>query len=82
MSPTTTPIIAIVPRTRPKAPLTGPGGLIVLDDLPWGGQVADPAIQDTDTLALCALHEKLQQDPRIADSLLPVADGLGLALRL
>jgi predicted O-methyltransferase YrrM len=56
--------------------------LIVLDILLWGGKVADPAIQDTDTLARRALYEKLQQDPRIAYSLLPVADGLGLALRL
>lgn len=62
--------------------LVRPGGLILIDNLLWGGKVADPAAQDADTLAIRALNARLGQDPRIAFSLLPVADGLGLALKL
>lgn len=57
------------------------GGLIVIDNLLWGGKVADPAVQDPDTQAIRALNVRLGQDPRIDYCLLPVADGLGLAMK-
>lgn len=62
--------------------LVRPGGLIVIDNLLWGGKVADPTARDPDTLAIRALNARLGQDRRIAYSLLPVADGLGLAMKL
>ena len=62
--------------------LLRPGGLIILDNLLWGGKVADPACLDDDTVALRALNAKLRDDSRVAYSLLPVADGLGLAMKL
>lgn len=61
--------------------LLRPGGLIILDNMLRGGRVADPAIHDEDTRAIHLLNEKLHHDPRIALSLLPVADGLTLALK-
>ena len=62
--------------------LLRPGGMIILDNLLWGGKVADPACTDADTVALRALNAKLRDDSRVAYSLLPVADGLGLAMKL
>ncbi len=60
--------------------LIRPGGLIVVDNVLWGGSVADPAIHDADTGAIRAFNRKLRDDDRIELSMLPVADGLTLAL--
>ncbi|SMF96434.1 Predicted O-methyltransferase YrrM [Methylomagnum ishizawai] len=62
--------------------LLRPGGLLLLDNVLWGGKVADPAVSDPDTLALRALNAKIHADPRVVPSLLPLADGLTLALKL
>ena len=59
--------------------LMEPGGLIVLDNMLWGGQVANPHADDPDTLALKALNRKIRDDDRVDLSLLPVADGITLA---
>lgn len=57
------------------------GGLIAIDNVLWSGDVADPGIQDTRTNALRALNQKLHQDQRVTLSLVPIADGLTLALK-
>jgi predicted O-methyltransferase YrrM len=57
------------------------GGLIVFDNMLWYGKVADPAVQDADTIALRALNEKLSRDERVFVSLLPVGDGMTLAVK-
>ena len=59
--------------------LMEPGGLVVLDNMLWGGQVANPDANDPDTLALKALNQKIRDDERVDLSLLPVADGITLA---
>jgi caffeoyl-CoA O-methyltransferase len=61
--------------------LVRPGGLIVLDNMLRGGRVADPDPDDTSTQAIHRLNEKLHGDDRIYLSLIPVADGLTLALK-
>lgn len=58
------------------------GGLIALDNMLYHGQVHDPNFQDADSLALRALNAKLSSDPRVIASLLPIADGISLALKL
>jgi predicted O-methyltransferase YrrM len=61
--------------------LVRPGGLIAIDNVLWSGQVADPAVQDNRTNHIRALNQKLHQDPRITLALVPVADGLTLAIK-
>lgn len=62
--------------------LLRPGGLIVIDNVLWDGRVADPGIRDSATSALRAFNARLYGDDRIALSMLPVGDGLTLALKL
>ncbi|MCT7957953.1 class I SAM-dependent methyltransferase [Laspinema palackyanum] len=57
------------------------GGLIAIDNVLWGGQVADPMVEDANTEAIRALNAKLVQDERISLSVVPIADGLTLALK-
>lgn len=61
--------------------LVRPGGLIAIDNVLWGGKVAVPEIQDNRTQKIRALNKKLHQDPRISLSVVPIADGLTLALK-
>lgn len=59
--------------------LLRPGGVIAVDNVLWGGSVADSKVNDADTRAIRALNEKLHQDSRVSMSLVPIADGLTLA---
>ncbi|MCW5319440.1 methyltransferase domain-containing protein [Nostoc sp. KVJ3] len=54
------------------------GGLIIIDNVLWSGRVIDEEAQDSETVAIRLVNEKLYQDTRIDISLLPVADGLTL----
>lgn len=57
------------------------GGLIIFDNMLWSGKVADPSVQDANTVALRALNEKLHHDERVFMSLLPLRDGVSLAVK-
>ncbi|MBA3321707.1 MAG: class I SAM-dependent methyltransferase [Pyrinomonadaceae bacterium] len=57
------------------------GGLIAVDNVLWSGHVADAQEQEPDTVALRAFNLKLRQDERVALSMIPLADGLTLALK-
>jgi predicted O-methyltransferase YrrM len=59
--------------------LLRPGGLIAIDNVLWGGAVAQDADGDEDTLALQALNRKIGRDERVDHSLLSIGDGLTLA---
>ncbi|MEA5617776.1 class I SAM-dependent methyltransferase [Cronbergia sp. UHCC 0137] len=61
--------------------LIQPGGLIAIDNVLWSGKVADPEIQDNQTNKIRAFNQKLHQDSRITLSLVPIADGLTLAVK-
>lgn len=58
--------------------LLRPGGLIMVDNTLWSGRVADPQVNDEDTVALRAFNAALKNDERVDFSLLPMADGLTL----
>jgi caffeoyl-CoA O-methyltransferase len=59
--------------------LARPGGLLLIDNVLWGGLVADPANSDRQTEILRALNAKLRDDERISLALVPIGDGLTLA---
>jgi caffeoyl-CoA O-methyltransferase len=61
--------------------LLKPGGLLLIDNVLWGGRVADESVDDADTAAIRALNLKIHADCRVDISLLPIADGLTLALK-
>lgn len=61
--------------------LVRPGGLIAIDNVLWNGAVADETAQDDSTAAIRAFNEKLHNDQRVTLSVLPIADGLTLALK-
>ena len=61
--------------------LLKPGGWLMIDNVLWGGAVADPEQNDPDTLALKLLNEKIVSDDRVDMVLLPVSDGVTLILK-
>jgi len=61
--------------------LLRPGGLVGIDNVLWGGRVADDTANDDDTLAIRALNEKVRTDQRVSATILPIGDGLTLAIR-
>jgi predicted O-methyltransferase YrrM len=60
--------------------LLRPGGLIAIDNVLRNGAVTRPA-QEPETAAIQALNDKLLRDERIELSLVPIGDGLTLALK-
>ncbi|MEM7351983.1 MAG: O-methyltransferase [Acidobacteriota bacterium] len=66
----------LVPRLRP-------GGMVVLDNLLWQGQVAEPAEdEDESTVALREVNQYLVRHPQLDALVLPLGDGLGVATRV
>ena len=57
------------------------GGLIAVDNVLWSGQVADPQNQENLTRSIRQFNDYLTQDDRITLSLVPIADGLTLAVK-
>jgi caffeoyl-CoA O-methyltransferase len=63
----------IVPRLRQ-------GGLLLVDNTLWSGEVADPTIVEGDNLlAIRAFNDAFAADPRLDVVVLPISDGLTLA---
>ena len=61
--------------------LLRPGGVIGIDNVLWGGRVANEAVSDADTLAIRSLNAKVHADARVDACLLPIGDGLTLAVK-
>ncbi|HTY21512.1 MAG TPA: class I SAM-dependent methyltransferase [Desulfomonilaceae bacterium] len=61
--------------------LLRPGGLIAVDNVLWSGRVLDSDGDDADTASIKAFNSKLLSDDRIFLSMVPIADGLTLALK-
>lgn len=59
------------------------GGLIIVDNLLWGGKVADESEQsDSSTLALRDFNHYFVNHPQLRAEVLPVGDGLGYAVKV
>ena len=63
---------ALVPRLAP-------GALVVADNVLWSGRVANPKVNDENTVALRAFDAAVLADPRFSATILPVGDGLLVA---
>ena len=60
--------------------LLKPGGVLILDNMLWGGEVLNP--KDDDALALRKTAEFIQEDERVFNTLLPIRDGLMLCIKI
>ncbi|HIP09441.1 MAG TPA: SAM-dependent methyltransferase, partial [Rhodospirillales bacterium] len=58
--------------------LIRPGGLIVIDNVFWGGRVLDKKNQDKSTRSIRKLNKKILLDQRVSLSMLPFNDGVTL----
>jgi predicted O-methyltransferase YrrM len=61
--------------------LVRPGGLIALDNMLYHGTVPGDEDHGPDTAALRALNAKIGKDERVTACLLPIADGIMLAVK-
>ncbi|HUF34223.1 MAG TPA: O-methyltransferase [Acidimicrobiales bacterium] len=64
----------LVPRLRP-------GGVVLVDNVLWRGQVVDDSITDDDTEAIRRFNDHALADERVEVVMLPISDGLTLARR-
>lgn len=55
-----------------------PGGLLVFDNVLWGGRVLDPDDRHPWTAPIAAFNDAVLDDPRVDVVMLPFADGLTL----
>ncbi|MEG3438890.1 class I SAM-dependent methyltransferase [Pannus brasiliensis CCIBt3594] len=58
------------------------GGVIAIDNVFWGGKVADAGTTDNRTKIIRSLNEKIHADKRVDISVVPIGDGLTLARKL
>ena len=61
--------------------LIRPGGLIAVDNVLWGGAVIDRARVDADTKGVRAFNEHVCTDSRVTAAMVPIGDGLTLAMK-
>lgn len=61
--------------------LIRPGGLIAIDNVLWGGKVVEEQVEDNRTQTMKNLNKKIYRDDRVDVSLIPIADGLTLAVK-
>ena len=65
----------LLPRVRPN-------GLILFDNMLWGGRLGRGPIKEASGHAIDALNQKLAHDARVETVLLPIADGLQLCRKI
>ncbi len=58
--------------------LIRPGGLIVIDNVFWGGRVLDKKNHEKSTSSIRVLNKKILHDQRVSLSMLPLNDGVTL----
>lgn len=52
------------------------GGVMLIDNVLWGGKVADTDVADEDTLAIRHLNDTVLADQRVSMTIVPIGDGL------
>ncbi|MBI3853276.1 MAG: class I SAM-dependent methyltransferase [Verrucomicrobia bacterium] len=62
----------ILPRVKPN-------GLILFDNMLWGGHLGRGRVKNASGRTIDELNHKLANDPRVESVLLPVADGIQLS---
>jgi caffeoyl-CoA O-methyltransferase len=58
------------------------GGLFITDNVLWSGRVADKNSKDTTTKAILEFNRQLYNSPDFYTTILPIRDGLAVALKL
>ncbi len=53
-------------------------GVILVDNVLWGGNVVKPDVDDDNTRAIRAFNDMVAADPRVDTVMLPISDGLTL----
>jgi predicted O-methyltransferase YrrM len=61
--------------------LLRPGGVLAFDNMLWHDRVADSSVHDSDTVLLRELAKTIRADDRLVSALLPVGDGLLIAVK-
>ena len=61
--------------------LLRPGGVVAFDNALWHDRVADPAQRDPDTVAIREVARVIREDDDLVSALLPVGDGLLVAVK-
>lgn len=60
--------------------LVRPGGLILGDNVLWSGRILDEQPPEETTRQILAFNRKLAEDPRLDATIVPVRDGLSIAI--
>jgi predicted O-methyltransferase YrrM len=61
--------------------LLRPGGVVAFDNALWGGRVAVRSYNDPETSAIREVCEQVRDDDRLIPVLLPLGDGLLVAVK-
>jgi caffeoyl-CoA O-methyltransferase len=80
--------IAFIDPDKPNMPnyferclkLVRKGGLILSDNVLWSGKIIDPVDQEENTLVLRKYNQDLFKDKRVEVVILPVGDGISMAI--
>ena len=64
----------LVPRVRP-------GGLVLIDNTIWYGQIINHDVNDRDTIAIRQVNDAVANDARLDSVILPIGDGLTFAVK-
>ena len=63
---------ALIPRVRP-------GGLVLVDNTIWFGQIINTDVNDRDTVAIREVNDAMAADERLDSVMIPIGDGLTVA---
>jgi len=57
------------------------GGILLADNVLWEGKVLNANTKEHDTQAIQAFNDRVQNDPRMENTILPLRDGLMMAVK-